>query len=682
MVAKSGITLAVSLAIFVPALAESETAGKEETKTSLEAAAAETQQSNDFSDLSLRDLLNVEVSSASRRLEPLAKTSAAIYVITQDDIRRMGATSIPEALRVVPGLHVAKIDANKWSISSRGFSGQFSNKLLVLLDGRSVYTPLYSGVYWDAHDVVMEDIDRIEVIRGPGASLWGANAVNGVINVITKKAQETEGLLVSAGGGSDDGYGAVRYGGRSGENLSYRLFARYSNRNSNVLPSGDAAFDAWDQFTGGFRVDWTKDNDALMFLGNAYGGTLETGLLSATPVPPFQAVNPSENQTQGMSVVSRWNHDFSASSNLVFQAYYDRFKRDDPSFYVETRDTVDLEMQHGIRAGRHDLLWGANYRLTSDELPASALVTWTPVSRNDQILSLFGQDRISLASDRLRITIGSKLSHNDYTGFEVQPNLRFAVLRGDHTFWGAVSRAVRTPARFEHTFEVNSAIIPQAQGIAFIFLEGNPAVISEEVTDYELGYRVQPTERFSFDFTGFYNDYDHLSSTEPAGPPTFVPFPFPHVELRQAMSNLAEGKGYGAELAVNLVLVDPWRVAFSYSYLTLELQNKPGGVSQGVHAPEGAFPQNQFRIQSYLDLSRAFELDAFLYYVDELPSQQTPSFTKLDFRFAWKATESLELALVGQNLLDDNHLEYGSINNPATSSLTERSALVQIRWSK
>lgn len=670
MVSKSALSLVIWMAMTVPSLAANEE--REE----------EAPQQSDLSDLSLRDLLNVEVSSASRRLEPLSKTSAAIYVITQDDIRRMGATSIPETLRVVPGLHVAKIDANKWSISSRGFSGQFSNKLLVLIDGRSVYTPLYSGVYWDAHDVVMEDIDRIEVIRGPGAALWGANAVNGVINVITKKAQETEGVLVSAGGGSDDGYGVFRFGGRGGENLSYRLFARYSNRNSNLLPSGESAFDAWDQFTGGFRVDWARDNDALMLLGSAYGGNLETGLLSATPVPPFQQVNLSENRTSGMSFVSRWNHDFGAASNLIFQAYYDRFKRDDPSFYVETRDTVDLELQHGLRAGRHDLMWGARYRLTSDELPASALVTWTPESRNDQIFSLFGQDRISLASDRLRITLGSKFSHNDYTGFEIQPNVRFAVLQGDHTLWGAVSRAVRTPARFEHTFEVNSAVIPQPQGLAFVFLQGNPAVVSEEVTDYELGYRMQPTERFSFDVTGFYNDYDHLSSTEPAGPPAFVPFPFPHVELRQAMSNLAEGSAHGAELAVNLVPVDPWRIGLSYSYLKLDLQNKPGGISTGVETPEGAFPQKQFRLQSYLDLSRAFELDAFLYYVDELPTHATPSFTKLDLRFAWKATESLELALVGQNLLDESHLEYGSINNPATSSLTERSALVQIRWTR
>jgi iron complex outermembrane receptor protein len=644
--------------------------------------AEEPQATSDLEDLSLHDLLSFEVSSASKKLEPLSKTSAAMFVITQEDIRRMGAVSLPEALRMVPGLHVARIDANKWSVSSRGFSTQFSNKLLVLIDGRSVYTPLFSGVYWDAHDLVMEDIERIEVIRGPGAALWGANAVNGVINVITSKAADTKGLLVSAAGGSHEGGGAVRYGGSAGDELSYRVFAKYGNHDNFVTPSGDPANDSWDIASGGFRMDWTRDRTSFSLVGGAYGGDVASDLRQPGLAPPYVDIVRGENRTSGANVLGRWSRAFGVGNDLSVQAYFDRFERDQPALYQETRNTFDLELQHDLVAGRQDLIWGGRFRHTTDDLPSTSTLTWDPRERSDQIASLFVQDRITFGADLFKLTVGSKFEHNDYTGFEVQPNVRFAWTPGDHTLWGAVSRAVRTPARYEHTFRIGLAVVPTPQPglVGVVTLEGNPAFVSEEVVDYEVGFRSQPLERFSFDVVGFYNDYDNLSSVEPAGVPVFVPGPTPYLQIGQTFQNLTYGSGVGWEATASVLPFDSWRLSLSHSYLRLDLSTREGSLDTIAEGSEGQFPQNQLRLQSYLDLSRGFQLDGNVHYVDELPAQGTPSYTRVDLRVSWRATERLEVALVGQNLLDDQHVEFNQAEVPVVASLIQRSVLLHFLW--
>ena len=323
---------------------------------------------------------------------------------------------------------------------------------------------------------------------------------------------------------------------------------------------------------------------------------------------------------------------------------------------------------------------GGRYRYSTDDLPSLGAVRWEPRTRNDQLFSVFAQDRIDLAADRFRITVGTKLEHNDYTGFEFQPNARIAWTPGDHTLWGSVSRAVRAPARFERTFEINVSVVPTPPLLGLVFIEGNPAFVSEEVIDYELGYRVQPYEKLSLDVTSFYNDYDHLTSIEPVGLPAFVPVPFPHLEIRQQLGNLLRGSAYGAEIAANVMPIEQWRLALSYSYLRLQFEPIEGSLDNGSASPQGSSPQNQFRLQSYLELSRGLELDATLSYVDELPKQLTPSYTRLDLRFGWRFTERVALSVVGQNLPDEYHLEYGNIGTPASPSLVQRSVFLQIRW--
>jgi iron complex outermembrane receptor protein len=632
--------------------------------------------------LSLRDLLGIEISSVSRKLETLSAAPASIFLITPEDIRRTGATSVPEALRIVPGLHVARIDANKWAISSRGFASQYSNKLLVMVDGRTVYTPLFSGVYWDAQDLIMEDVERIEVIRGPGAALWGANAVNGVINVITRSAKDTDGLLLSGAGGSEEGYAAVRYGGTKGEHFAYRLYGKYSSQNGYLDASGDTAFDAWDIASGGVRLDWTKERDSWDIVANLYQGNLESTVRTWSMLPPFTTTFPSENATSGGNALARWTRNLSLGESLSFQAYYDRYERNEPSLLVETRNTIDLDFQHGLVFGRNDLVWGAHYRFTSDDLPATGSLHWNETERSDQLFSVFGQDRISLAGDRFRVTLGAKLEHNDYTGFEFQPNVRLAWTAGEQTVWGAVARAVRTPSRFEHTVNFDLAVVPTPAGIlGVVTMNGNDQFLSEEVTDYEIGYRVQPAERFTFDVVGFFNDYDQLSSVEPGGFPLFVPDPtFPHLRIPQTFGNLTSGSGRGVEVTANLLPFDPWRLSASYSRLDLDLIAGELSRDPSAESPEGSSPQNQLRLQSYLDLPARFQLDTTVHYVDELPAQGTPGYTRVDLRFGWQATDRLELAVVGQNLLDDQHLEFNAESFPAVASFVERSVFLQIRW--
>jgi len=639
--------------------------------------------STDLTELSLEQLMDIEVTSVSKKPERLCEAAAAIYVITQEDIRRSGATSIPEALRMVPGLEVARIDANEWAITSRGFNGEFANKLLVLIDGRTVYTPLFGGVYWDVQDTMLEDIDRIEIIRGPGATMWGANAVNGVINIITKTAKDTQGGLVSGGAGSEErGFGGLRYGGTLGDSAWYRVYAKYFNRDDSVDGSGDRTSDEWDMFRGGFRIDWdVSDSDSLTFQGDVYDGDLHetTDIAFLTP-PALLALDKSFDVT-GANVLARWSHVFSDTSDMAMQVYYDGVERD--KFVLdEVRDTVDLDFQHRFAlGGRHEIVWGLGYRYTSDDLDGSFTISFDPDSRDDDLVTAFVQDEITLVDDRLKLTVGSKFEHNDYTGFEVQPSVRLLSTPNEwNTLWASVSRAVRTPARTDEDVRINFLVLPGMDGSTNVMaILGDDDFESEKLTAYEMGYRVQPVENVYLDIATFYNVYDDLLTHEP-GTPFFelTPAP-PHLVIPVHFDNRMDGETYGAEVAANWNVTKFWRVAAGLTYLEMELDPDSSSGNARADATEGSSPQHQFHIRSYLDLPHNVQFDTALYYVDSLPAQDVSSYVRLDARLGWHPTENLELSVGLQNLLDTEHDEYGLAEGVHPTE-AERSVYGKVTW--
>src|SRR5258708_19143894 len=536
----------------------------------------------DVTSMSVEDLMNLQVTSVSKHKEKLADAAAAIFVLTQEDIRRSGATSIPAALRLVPGLEVARIDENKWAIGSRGFNGRFSNKLLVLIDGRSVYTPLFSGVYWNIQDVMLEDLDRIEVIRGPGATLWGANAVDGVINIISKKAKDTQSAIVTAGAGTEErGSGGARYGGKIGD-TSYRAYGKYFNWGPSQYPSGMTAHDGWDALRGGFRADWTPAGaNSLTLQGDIYrskyGETLRAPSLNA----PYSSTFPNNGNYSGGNILGRWNHS-SEGSSMSLQMYYDNTTIADNSLFVDHQNIFDMDFQHGFHVGdSQQFVWVLGYPSIRDRNDSSFSVSLQPNQLTLNHFSAFVQDEISLVDNRLRLTFGSKFEHNDFTGFEVQPNARLLwTLTPNQSIWTAVSRAVRTPALTEEGLRLNSAVIPPAP-------PPNPTPFppvltvlrphqfqSEDLLAYELGYRVQATSSLSADIATFYNNYSNLRTAEPGAPflegspaPTDIVVPFVAGDMMSAGAD-------SVELFADWRVVPKWRLVGSYSYLQINIHNK------------------------------------------------------------------------------------------------------------
>lgn len=612
----------------------------------------------DVMDMDLESLMRIEVTSVSKRPEKLSDAAAAIYVITNEDIRRSGVTSIPEALRLAPGLEVARQDSHTWAISSRGFNDEFANQLLVLIDGRSVYTPLFAGVYWDVQDLVLEDINRIEVIRGPGASLWGANAVNGVINITTRRAKDTQGLLVSGGGGNEErGFGTVRYGGKLGEKAHYRVYAKYLNRDDSALPDGSDANDNWSMWRGGFRFDWEPDDENLYTLqGDIYTGELNQSVLVPRLTPPYAEVLQDKVHVGGGNVLGRWSHQFSDTSELSFKAYYDRTERDRVVF-AETRDTFDLDLQHRFQLwGWHDIVVGLGYNLTSDNLDNTFAVSFDPTERTDSLYSAFFQDEMELIRERLRLTLGTKIEHNDYTGWEFQPNARLSLtITEKQTAWFAASRAISTPSRAEDDIRINRMVIPPGVlGPAPVLVSqfGSRDMDSKELIAFELGYRIQPHERVTFDLAAFYSIYDRQRSIE-QGPPFVEPSPPPpHVVLPFTINNLIEGEVYGGELASSFQPTDWWRLRVNYTVWSIQLHKKDGSNDSMLEGAEDDSPNHQVGVRSMMDLPNNFELDLGLRYVDALQNRDVPAYTAFDARLGWRPNKHWEFSIVGQSLFN------------------------------
>jgi len=514
--------------------------------------------------LSIEELLNTQVISVSKKPQKISEVAAAIYVITNENIRRSGVTTVAQALRMAPGVQVARIDSNEWAISVRGFNGRFSNKLLVLVDGRSVYVPYFSGVLWEILDTHLEDIERIEIIRGPGASLWGANAVNGVINIITKSSKDTKGTLISTRKGNiERGYGSVRYGGKAGQNAHYRIYAKYNQLENETEESISKEYEDRKSFQTGFRMDWNfSTKDTLIMQGDFHNSSFYDSI-SIYSMAPFHSkeIAAAKDKKQALNIMSKWQHKVSDSSETELKFYYDRYKFNHTVFGIEW-ETIDLDFQHRFKLGDfHEIMWGTGFCFISDKAENNIHQAW-PESRDTQLYSGFVQDEISLVKNKVILTLGSKFEYNDYTGFEFQPNARLLwKAKSNHSFWASVSRAVRTPSRSEHDGSIiidsiqpipANALFPGSPELpgSTISYAGDRSFESEELIAYELGYRVQVTNTFLADTALFFNEYKKLRSFEPSEWLT----PAQQIPIELKAYNKARAESYGMEIALDWYL--------------------------------------------------------------------------------------------------------------------------------
>jgi len=634
--------------------------------------------------MDLEELMNVEVTLASRKEEKLFDTAAAVWVITLEDLRRSGVTSIPEALRLVPGMQVGRIDASKWGISARGFADRFAQKLLVLIDGRSVYNPIFSGVYWEVQDLLLEDVAQIEVIRGPGATLWGANAVNGIVNIITRSARDTQGGIVTVGAGSEErGFGGVRYGGMLGEEGHYRVYAKAFSRDDFANAAGGAGNDDWRMARSGFRSDWRlSKGSALTVQGDLFIGDAGQTLRFPTLEPPFGRLIEDETGMSGGNLLGRWQRSLERRGDLQLQMYGEQYARAD-SLGDWNYEIYDIDFQHRFlwRTGQ-EIVWGAGYRFSHDETGTSAKFHFDPDSDSAHLFSAFAQDEISLVDDRLRLTFGSKFEHNPYSGFEYQPNAR--LLWKPHIWqavWLSATRAVRTPARADVDVRINVATFPTVEVLPSVPLDSPSSLVvilgdrsfgAEKLVSLEAGYRFSPTADLFVDLAVFYNDYSDLRAgravlpylDEDADPSRFV-FELP-------VANLMEGRTRGGELAVDWQLPEHLgRLRAAYTFLDLDLDLDPRANLESEFLESGS-PRHQFLIWAALNPRSDLQVDGIgrfmgalpkrtnieqLPYVERLPNRGVDQYLELDLRIAWRPMRDLEIAVVGQNLLADQHLE-------------------------
>ena len=630
--------------------------------------------------VSLEELGQIEVTTASKVAVKASRTPAAIYVITQEDIRRSGATNIAEALRLAPGVEVARVDSNTWALGIRGFESALSRSVLVLIDGRSVYTPLFAGVYWQVQDTLLEDIERIEVIRGPGGTIWGANAVNGVINIITKRAQETHGTLVSTGGGNvDQGFVNFRYGAGNGKGFNYRVYGKAFTRGPEFHPD-HKQFDDWRMGQTGFRTDWdTHSPDKLTLQGDIYSGDAGQRVGITSYSQPFMTNVEQNAELGGGNLLGRWERDLGSGSSVQLQTYYDRTNRRQASF-AESRDTFDIDFIHHLTLpGRQDFLWGLGARLSSGNASTVVpTVVFTPNHYTEKLYNAFIQDEIPIVGDQLSLTIGSKFLHNNYSGFEIEPTARLLWTPSSRqTVWGAVTRAVRTPSRVEEDLQITALLA--ANPPTFLRVIGNRKFSSESLLGYEAGYRSLVGPKFHLDFAFFYNNYDHLLSAEPGAPFSESSPPPPHAIIPFFFGNGLLGRTAGFEIAPDWTPTRTWRLRGSYSYLHIDLRKSASSLDPStVNSTQGSSPHHQVEIQSSLDLPKKLEFDQTFRYVSALPAQLVGAYTTADVRFSWRATRSLDVSIVGQNLFQPHHAESGGDPGPLVG--IERSAYIKLTW--
>ena len=646
---------------------------------------------NQFMNLSIEELMNVKVTTASRSPQKLTQVAAAVFVITQDDIRRSGATNIPDALRMAPGVQVERVGTDKWAVSIRGFNGVYDNKLQVLMDGRSVYSPIFSGVLWEQQDTLMEDIERIEVIRGPAAVSWGSNAVNGVINIITKKAADTQGTLLTAGGGSfEQGFVGARYGGKINEETPFRVYAKGFSRDHTQSLSGGNANDQWHSARGGFRADHNRGIDQFTLQGDLFsnfdGSALDKNGLSLSPT----LTSGMRGHNEGGNIRFRWDRTFSESTSFMLQVYYDRNRSQLLPVGKFDAESFDIDMQYRFPLfDRHNITWGANYRLYHNKIFDTSLTTFSPRERTNHLIGTFIRDDITLIPDRLLFTLGSRFEHNDFTGMEIQPNARLMwTPNTENSIWMAVSRAVRTPSRAEIDSLIN--LTPQFQAFPGLptlpfpiaaSLQGGNHFNSEKLIAYELGYRHQFSPQASIDMTGFINDYSQLRDTNfgtlslSTGLPRQFLFPI-------IANNQGSALTYGVETSVDWKPRDNWRLQGSYSFLNIDFSTnsafKKTDPSSG--AASKANPQHQLSVRSNYDFSERLQLNLWLRYTSAISLYNIPSYVTMDAKLAYKPTKNTELFVVGQNLFSQNHQEYVSDFIPIVPVFIPRGIYAGAQW--
>ncbi|MCA9472984.1 MAG: TonB-dependent receptor [Nitrospirales bacterium] len=620
----------------------------------------------DLTTLSLEELMEIQVTSLGKKQQKLVQTTAAVYVITHEDIRRSGVTSIPEALRMAPGVQVGRINNNQWAVSIRGFNDRFANKLLVLLDGRPVYNSLFTGVTWEIQDTMLEDIERIEISRGPAGTLWGVNAMNGVINIITKHSRDTQGALLSGLAGSEEDILAMRYGGHSDHTLQYRLFGKYWSRDTQFNQSG--AHDDTRMFRGGFRADWAPlGQNAFMFEGELYQGKAgQQNLVATSPNFPYAFTPVQEDiDLKGGHFLGNWKRDLGYHSNMVFQLFYDHFEREERAVKT-TIDAFNADFQHQFPfLSSHDIIWGLEYRLWNDDFQNTISASTYPASKTLHLVSGFLQDEVYLIPNTFSINVGTKISHNPFTGFEYQPSGRILFTPSHvHSFWGAVSRAVRIPSRFEQNSQI---LIPPSANVAFpAVVRGQKGFKSETLLSYELGYRFSDGGVF-FDLTGFYNFYHHLRGGQVVSffPPT------------SEITNNLQAQTWGVEVAADLPLQDWWKLRLAYSYIDIDVDGPAGNAKDQTM---GLTPKHQGSIRSLMNFPGQVEFDSWVRIVDNLTAQPIGAYVALDLRLGWKPMPGLELSLVGKNLFDNHHPEFQSSFLQTQSTEIQRSVYGKITW--
>ena len=601
--------------------------------------------------LSVDQLMDIDVTSVSKRPEKLFEAASAIQVITGDDVRRSGATSLPEALRFASNLEIAQVDSRQWAITARGFNNVFADKMLVMIDGRSVYTPLYAGVYWDVQDTLLEDLDRIEVISGPGSTQWGANAVNGVINITTKSSKDTQGGLLVGTAGSElrDSSGA-RYGGKIAPGIYYRVYGKYSERGESVRPNGTASRDSWRFSQGGVRVDTdAAAGHAFTFQGDVYNGSLGRAGLDNISV-------------SGNNVLGRWTRTFDMNSDLKLQVYLDRTHRSTPGSFTQDLQTIDLDFQHRFPLGTaHDIVWGLGYRVVADDIANTPANAFLPAKVTREWANIFAQDEISLSKDRLILTLGTKIEHDNYVGFEWEPSARIAWTPNKrNTLWAAVSRSVRTPSRIDR--DLFSPATPPYR------IAGGRKVVSEKLLAYEVGYRLEITPSLVTSIATFFNVYDDLRSLEPLTPPLAFPV--------QANNGL-RGRSSGAELTAEWQPTRAWRLRTGYTEMRVSSEPQPGNADRGTRNSIARDPNRQLQLRSLLNIYANGEFDSALRYVAPIGSQSLPGYIELDLRLGWQPTPHWEISLQGTNLLHKSHPEF---NTPGSRREIQRGVQTKASW--
>ncbi len=643
----------------------------------------------DLTEFSLEELLDVEVVSISRKAQSVKGSAAAVFVISAEDIRRSGVHTIPEALRLAPGLNVARINSSFWAITSRGFNSRFANKLQVLVDGRSIYSPMFSGVYWEDSSVMLEDIERIEIIRGPGATMWGANAVNGVINIITQKPdpQSLESFVALRTGTLDPFRGAGRFDSPTGNRGALRVSAQYQKHGTTVLESGDDSNDAWEEKFARVRWDYQAGNrDFLTVTGHAFQGDMDHDFLSNTENPPYSEVRSGTVDFQTRSLQGIWVREFSQTAGLKLGLYLTHFDRQ-TYLLAENHHIVDLDFQHNFLLGlNHEVIWGGTCRFYSDKLQGKPSISFSPDNIDGKVYSAFLQDDWTLIQDRLHFILGGKLEYRKDSGDEWQPNFRLAwTPSNETTWWGSVARAVRIPSRINLHVQMDMGAIPPdamypGSPVTTISMEGNPEMEPEELLAFETGFRYQPSQSVNFDLALFLNQYDELRILEKGDPTPHPIYGPPIMMIPMVVGNGEGGQTMGGELAANFLVSGGCRFQLAYSYLDFKGEDSQDGRANGME--RFSSPRHQVSLRGLFNLSRKLEGDAWLRYVDELMASrdEIPHWAELDLRLAWKPEPRLNLVLGGKNLLHDDHQEFQYQSASPYPARLQRSGYLELQW--